>query len=99
MSEVNSEPEQRINRFCVMCLWWRTLSHLSKDSRRVAWTGVLLVPLFWLADAFVDVYLFNLGDEFHHGIFDLEPVEIYMRVLVSVMFVVFGLYAASVVSG
>lgn len=94
MSEVNSASEQQIDRFCVMCLWWRALSHLSKDSRRVAWSGVLLVPLFWLADAFLDVYVFNLGDEFHHGIFELEPVEIYMRVLVSVLFVAFGLYAA-----
>jgi len=75
-------------------MWWRTLSHLSKDSRRVAWGGVLLVPLFWMADAFLDVYLFNLGYEFHHGIFELEPVEIYMRLLISVLFIAFGLYAA-----
>jgi|GEM_PF-2800544 len=94
MLEVESAPEQQKRRFCVMCLWWHALSHLSKDSRRMAWGGVLLVPLFWLADAFIDVYLFNLGDEFHQGIFDQEPAEIYMRVLISVMFIAFGLYAA-----
>lgn len=94
MSEEKSASGQQKRRFCVMCLWWRALSHLSKDSRRVAWSGVLLVPLFWMADAFLDVYLFNLGDELHHGILDLEPVEIYMRVLISVMFIAFGLYAA-----
>lgn len=55
MPEVESASEQQKRRFCVMCLWWRALSHLSKDSRRVAWSGVLLVPLFWLADAFLDV--------------------------------------------
>ena len=94
MTEVKSDSEQQKRRFCAMCLWWRALSHLSKDSRRLAWSGVLLVPIFWLADAFLDVYLFNQGDELQHGIFDLEPVELYMRILISVMFIAFGLYAA-----
>jgi diguanylate cyclase (GGDEF)-like protein len=94
MTEVMPTSEQQKQRYCVMCLWWRALSHLSKDSRRLAWSGVLLVPIFWLADAFLDVYLFNQGDELHHGLFDLEPVELYMRILISVMFIAFGLYAA-----
>lgn len=81
-------------RFCVLCLWARALTHLSRDSRRVAWTGVLLVPVFWLLDAVIDVYLFGLGEMLHHGLFELEPVELYMRILVSVMFVAFGIYAA-----
>lgn len=81
-------------RFCVICLWVRALAHLSRDSRRVAWSGVLMVPLFWLLDAIIDVYLFGLGEAFHHGLFEMEPVELYMRVLVSVLFIVFGLYAA-----
>jgi diguanylate cyclase (GGDEF)-like protein len=53
-----------------------------------------MVPLFWLLDAIIDVYLFGLGEAFHHGLFEMEPVELYMRVLVSVLFIVFGAYAA-----
>ncbi|HXU94133.1 MAG TPA: GGDEF domain-containing protein [Gallionella sp.] len=67
---------------------------MSKNSRKVAWMGVLMVPLFWLSDAAIDVYLFGLGELFHHGLFSLEPMELYMRLLVSVMFVAFGIYAA-----
>jgi diguanylate cyclase (GGDEF)-like protein len=72
------------------------MMHLNKDSRRVAWGGLLLVPLFWLADTLIDMYLFGESENqaFHHGLFDLEPVELYMRILVSVLFVVFGFYAA-----
>lgn len=75
-------------------LWLRTMMHLNKDSRRVAWSGVLLVPLFWLADAWIDVYLLGEGNTFHHGLIDLTPTELYMRILVSALFVVFGFYAA-----
>lgn len=72
------------------------MMHLSKDSRRVAWGGLLLVPLFWLADTWIDIYLFGdaTGAAFHRELFELEPVELYMRILVSVLFVVFGFYAA-----
>lgn len=81
-------------RFCVVCMWFAALKHLGKGSRRVAWAGVLMVPAFWLLDALIDVYLFGLGEAFHHGLFEMEPVELYMRLLVSVQFIVFGLYAA-----
>lgn len=81
-------------RFCVPCLWLRALAHMSKNSRKVAWIGVLMVPLFWVADAAIDVYLFGTGELFRHGLFDQEPMELYMRLLVSVMFVAFGIYAA-----
>lgn len=94
MPEKKPASQEEKSKFCLICLWGQALSHLSKDSRRIAWGGVLLVPLFWLTDAFLDVYVFNLGDELHQGIFDLEPVEIYMRVLISVMFIAFGFYAA-----
>jgi diguanylate cyclase (GGDEF)-like protein len=75
-------------------MWFGALAHLSRDSRRVAWGGVLMVPLFWLLDGLIDAYLFGLGESFHHGLFEMEPVELYMRLLVSALFVVFGLYAA-----
>lgn len=88
------ESAQKQSRFCILCLWFDALAHLSKDSRRVAWSGVLMVPLFWLLDGVIDVYLFGLGEAVHHGLFELEPVELYMRLLVSALFVVFGLYAA-----
>lgn len=88
------EPAQTQRRFCILCLWFGALAHLSRGSRRVAWGGVLMVPLFWFLDGIIDAYLFGLGEGFHHGLFEIEPVELYMRLLVSVLFVVFGLYAA-----
>ncbi|MDD2700038.1 MAG: GGDEF domain-containing protein [Sideroxydans sp.] len=94
MSHEAHESAQAQRRFCILCPWFGALGHLSKDSRRVAWGGVLMVPLFWLLDGMIDVYLFGLGNAFHHGLFEMEPVELYMRLLVSVLFVVFGLYAA-----
>jgi diguanylate cyclase (GGDEF)-like protein len=94
MQDNSHEPAQAQRRFCILCVWFGALAHLSKDSRRVAWAGVLLVPLFWLLDGAIDVYLFGLGEAFHHGLFEMEPVELYMRLLVSVLFVLFGLYAA-----
>jgi diguanylate cyclase (GGDEF)-like protein len=45
-------------------------------------------------DSFLDIYLFGSENKLWYGIFELEPVEIYMRVLISVLFVAFGLYAA-----
>jgi len=60
----------------------------------VVWAGILLVPVFWLLDALVDVYVFGEGELFHHGLFELEPVELYMRLLISFLFIGFGLYAA-----
>ncbi len=90
MSDMHLGTTQQGRRF----LWLRALAHMSKNSRRVAWTGVLMVPLFWLADAAIDVYLFGSSGLFRHGLFDLEPMELYMRLLVSVMFVAFGIHAA-----
>lgn len=94
MSDMRLGTAQQGRRFCVPCLWLRALAHMSRDSRRVAWAGVLMVPLFWLVDASIDVYLFGVGELFRHGLFDLEPMEFYMRILMSVMFVAFGAYAA-----
>ena len=94
MQHESHASAQAQRRFCILCLWFGALAHLSRDSRRVAWGGVLMVPLFWLLDGLIDVYLFGLGESFHHGLFEMEPVELYMRLLVSVLFIVFGLYAA-----
>jgi len=52
------------------------------------------VPAFWLLDAMIDVYLFGESESFHHSLFGLEPMELYMRLLISVLFIGFGLYAA-----
>lgn len=87
-----SMPEKR--RFCVTCLLLVARAYLSRGSRRLAWGGVLMVPAFWGLDALIDVHLFNRGEELQHGLFDLEPVELYMRILVSVLFIGFGMYAA-----
>lgn len=81
-------------RLCLHCLWFGALKHLSKDSRRVALGAVLMVPLFWLVDGAIDVYLFEEGESLLDGLIALAPVELYMRLLVSVLFILFGLYAA-----
>lgn len=94
MSHEAHASAQAQRRFCILCWWFGALAHLSRGSRRVAWGGVLMVPLFWLLDGVIDVYLFGQGEAFHHGLFEMEPVELYMRLLVSVLFVGFGLYAA-----
>ncbi len=92
MGELSEPIKER--RFCAVCVWASALTHLGRSSRRVALAGVLMVPVFWLIDAFIDIYFFGLGEAFHHGMLEMEPVELYMRVLVSILFVLFGLYAA-----
>lgn len=53
-----------------------------------------MVPLFWLIDGALDVYLFGEGETYLDGLIAIEPIELYMRVLVSVLFIIFGAYAA-----
>ena len=56
--------------------------------------GLLLGVLFWFADAWIDLLLFNEADRtFWQEAFRPEPAEIYMRVVLLIVFVTFGLYA------
>lgn len=82
-------------RFCVLCAWPNVLAHLGRDSRRLAWIGLLLAPAFLVIDSAVDFLLFNEdGSAFHDVLFHPEPVELYMRLAFLFLFVAFGIYAA-----
>lgn len=85
-------PERR--RFCILCLWFRALAHLGKDSRKLAWAGFCLAPLVWLADAGMDHFFFGKTDTFLGALLDADPTELWMRAMAACMFIVFGIYAA-----
>jgi diguanylate cyclase (GGDEF)-like protein len=81
-------------RFCLLCLWMDGLASLSKSSRRVAIGGVLLAPVVWWADAAVDYFIFSSGESFLESLLHPSPLEIWVRSMAGVMFVIFGTYAA-----
>lgn len=54
--------------------------------------AILLSVCFWLIDSYIDVYAFSEAESFTHSLFKPEPVELWMRSLVTVMMVLFGLY-------
>jgi diguanylate cyclase (GGDEF)-like protein len=85
-------PKKR--RFCILCLWVDALAHLSKDSRRLAWGGVLLAPVVWVADAVVDYFFFSVGGTLYDSLFHPTPVELWVRTMAGLMFIIFGIYAA-----
>lgn len=85
-------PERR--RFCILCLWFRALAHLGKSSRKLAWAGICLAPLVWLADAGLDYFIFGISDSFHNALLYPGPTDLWMRSMASCMFIIFGIYAA-----
>lgn len=95
MSELYPEMSGDRGRDCGFCVWLGVLAHLSRRSRRVAWGGVLLVPVFILADSAIDFLFFNeAGAAFPDVLLHPEPRELYMRLLFSLLFAAFGVYAA-----
>jgi diguanylate cyclase (GGDEF)-like protein len=70
------------------------LASLSKSSRRVAIGGVLLAPVVWGADTAVDHFIFGPGESFLESLLHPSPIEIWVRTMAGVMFVIFGTYAA-----
>ena len=58
--------------------------------------GVICALLFWLADALIDYLLFREKDSLMASLLQPEPVELWMRCFVVVMFVLFSLYAGRV---
>ncbi|MFA5825242.1 MAG: diguanylate cyclase, partial [Gallionellaceae bacterium] len=70
------------------------LTRWHKSSQGLAWSGALLAPLFWVLDAVLDFFVFDESESFYAALFLLEPVELWMRLLVSFMFIAFGIYAA-----
>ncbi len=94
MEESVRKDAGRGRRFCIMCLWLDGLATLSKNSRRVAIGGVLLAPAVWLADGLVDHYFFSTGETLLESLFSPSPMDIWVRGMAGLMFIVFGTYAA-----
>jgi len=67
---------------------------LSKSSRRVALGGVLLAPVVWLADTMIDHYIFGADESFLEALLQPSPVEVWVRTMAGLMFILFGIYAA-----
>lgn len=68
--------------------------HLGESSRRMAWSGLALVPCMWLVDSIVDFYVFGESESLYAAFFQPDPVELWMRTMASLMFISFGIYAA-----
>lgn len=60
--------------------------------------GCLLGILFWIVDSLVDTLIFSEGN-LYQQLFYPEPVEIYIRVSVWCIFIVFSVYVHSITSG
>jgi len=59
------------------------------DYKIVAWA--LLFGIFvWFADAAIDSFWFYEGTFLDQLLFDVPPIEIYMRTLILASFIVFG---------
>jgi diguanylate cyclase (GGDEF)-like protein len=54
--------------------------------------ALVMSVTFWLVDTSIDVYLLGEEKSFRHALFMPEPVELWMRSLVTVMMVLFGFY-------
>jgi len=91
---VSDQQVEKCNWSRISCNWSGMLTNLHKSSRRLALGGFLLVPIFWFADAYIDFYVFKESDSFVSALTEPEPVELWMRLLVSFMVVTFGIYAA-----
>lgn len=65
-------------------------------SHRLPVIGMLLVVIFWLLDATLDLYLFTEGEHFIESLFFPEPVELWMRIIISVLIISFSFYASRV---
>lgn len=55
-----------------------------------------LASFFWVADAVIDVYLFQGNELFYESLIAPEPVELWMRCLVVTMFILFGLFTKKI---
>ena len=56
------------------------------------WLGILIGAGFYVADVFIDVYLFNEGDILGQ-LLHPAPIEAWIRIIVLVLTTIFGVYA------
>lgn len=73
----------------------KSMEHMGITERFV-WIGVGLAGLFWILESSVHVFIFHNGG-FIQQILPVQSHEIWMRLLVVVMLVVFGIYAQFIV--
>ncbi len=55
--------------------------------------AIVFATIFWVIDAMIDTYLFNEDESVMENIFFAEPVELWMRVLVVILFIVMSFIA------
>ena len=55
--------------------------------------GINLAALYWLIDATLDVYLFQTAHSLYQSIFTTNSNEIWMRLSVTIILILFSLYA------
>lgn len=56
--------------------------------------GVLLTLVFWLLDALLDIYLFRESDNFIDSLLFPDAMELWMRLVISVLIISFAFYAS-----
>jgi PAS domain S-box-containing protein len=59
---------------------------------KIVWAGIGCATLFWILESAVHTFVFHKG-QFITQILHTNPHEIWMRLLVSCMFITFGIYA------
>lgn len=55
--------------------------------------GILLAIVFWLFDSALDIYVFQESETFIEALFFSEPMELWMRSIVSILIISFAFYA------
>ena len=65
----------------------------AKPDLPVWFVAVIIAVLFWVFDAYLYCYIFTPGGSLIDAIFLREPFELWMRCVVSVMIISFGVYA------
>jgi len=73
------------------------LSALIK-TRYLPLLGIVLAAVFWVVDTLIDVYFFEEEHTFLESFFTPEPVELWMRLLVVAMMILFGFVAQSLLN-
>ncbi len=61
------------------------------------WIGIGLAAVFWIAESAIHVFIFHEG-ELIQQIFNLQPHETWMRLIVVAMFIAFAIYAQFIIT-
>lgn len=55
--------------------------------------AIVIAALFWIIDAYLDVFVFNASPSFSASVFSSDPNELWMRLSVITTLILFSLYA------